>query len=45
MMEQKTGEVRGYGEPTVTETKKDSGRKCPRCRGIMGFDPKENFVA
>ena len=30
-----------YGEKSKGEIKKDSGRKCPRCRGFMEFDPKE----
>ncbi len=41
MTEQETAEMRRYGESTIEETKKDSGRKCPRCRGFMEFDPKE----
>ncbi len=40
-MKQEINEMRGYGEMTIAETKKDSGRKCPRCRGFMEFDPKE----
>lgn len=30
-----------YTEPVIADTKKNSGRKCPRCRGSMDFDPKE----
>ena len=41
MTEQETAEMRRHGESTIEETKKDSGRKCPRCRGFMEFDPKE----
>ncbi len=33
--------MRGNGELSTVEIKKDSGRKCPRCRGMMEFDPKE----
>ena len=40
-MEQETAEMSGYEESPVTEVKKDSGRKCPKCRGFMEFDPKE----
>ncbi len=40
-MEQETNEMRGYGELPTVEIKTDSGRKCPRCRGFMEFDPKE----
>ena len=40
-MEQEINETRGYEEQPVPEIKKDSGRKCPRCRGMMEFDPKE----
>ena len=40
-MEQETTEMRGYGELPTVEIKTDSGRKCPRCRGFMEFDPKE----
>ena len=41
MMEHETTDEREYRETTATEIKKDSGRKCPRCRGFMEFDPKE----
>lgn len=34
-------ETKEYEEQPATETVKDSGRKCPRCRGMMEFDPKE----
>ena len=40
-MEKDTKETRGYGEAMTTESQKDSGRKCPRCRGMKEFDPKE----
>lgn len=40
-MEQETAQMRGYEEAPIPEMKKDSGRKCPRCRGLMEFDPKE----
>lgn len=40
-MEQEINETRGYEEQPIPEIKKDSGRKCPRCRGFMEFDPKE----
>lgn len=40
-MEQEKAEMKGYGEMPIPEAKKDSGRKCPRCRGMMEFDPKE----
>lgn len=40
-MEQETKEMNGYGELPTSEVLKDSGRKCPRCRGMMEFDPKE----
>lgn len=40
-MEQEVAEMSGYGENPIAETQKDSGRKCPRCRGFMEFDPKE----
>ena len=40
-MEQETKEMSGYGELPTPEMLKDSGRKCPRCRGFMEFDPKE----
>lgn len=40
-MEQETAEKRGYGELPTAEIKTDSGRKCPRCHGMMEFDPKE----
>ncbi len=40
-MEQETAEMGEYRESTIAETKKDSGRKCPKCRGFMEFDPKE----
>jgi len=40
-MEKGSDEMRAYGEMPNPEVKKDSGRKCPRCRGFMEFDPKE----
>ena len=40
-MEQNVTEWREYREPAAPEKIKDSGRKCPRCRGFMEFDPKE----
>lgn len=40
-MEQVTVGSKEYEGPAIPEMKKDSGRKCPRCRGFMEFDPKE----
>lgn len=41
MMEHELSEARGYETQPIPEIQKDSGRKCPRCRGMMEFDPKE----
>lgn len=43
-MEQEAKEMNGYGELPTPEMLKDSGRKCPRCRGMMEFDPKEGML-
>ncbi len=40
-MEQETADVRGCEESPIVAMIKDSGRKCPRCRGMMEFDPME----
>ena len=39
-MEQETAETREYEKMPTVEMLKDSGRKCPRCRGMMEFEPK-----
>ncbi len=43
-MEKDTKEMRGNGETMTPEVQKDSGRKCPRCRGMMEFEPKEGTL-
>lgn len=40
-MNQEIIETREHEGQPIPEIKKDSGRKCPRCRGMMEFDPKE----
>ena len=41
MEEQEVQMEQDYTEPVITETKKETDRKCPQCGGVMDFDPKE----
>ncbi len=41
MDEQEVQMEQEYTEPVITDTKKETDRKCPQCGGVMDFDPRE----